>query len=221
MRSITNMAIFVVTIGIAAVNSGCSIHNGVSSVSSRIFREVHGLRARSYQITPVTEDLSLYRRVEIHPLQNLMLDQIPEKTVKQLNAEILQRTQSVKRFESVTAVEEEKGAPPAAQDQSASQGDDRHKEMSVEGYIDDYTPGIPALRYIEQGNNHGSLTVRITLKDKETARILGETNITVENTRVTSNVGKMVDKMAEKVAAFVAGTSRDQNRPKEVRAYEN
>jgi hypothetical protein len=70
MRLITNTAIFVAIIAMAVASVGCSIHEGVSSVPSRIFREVHGLRARSYQITPVTENLSAYHRVEIRPLQN-------------------------------------------------------------------------------------------------------------------------------------------------------
>jgi hypothetical protein len=222
MRSTTKKAIFLATLVLATVDVGCSIHSGVSSVSSRVFREVHGLRARSYPITPVSEDLSVYSRVEIHPLQNLMLEQIPEKTVTQLNAEILTKIQSSKRFENVSAVEQEAVAPSDEEsNQPAAEGNDSHKEMSVEGYIDDYTPGIPALRYIEQGNNHGSLTVRVTLKDKQTSRILGETNITVENTRVTSNVGKMVAKMADKITAFVTRTSPDKNMPKEVRTYEN
>ena len=46
--------------------------------------------------------------------------------------------------------------------------------LVLEGYIDDFTPGIPKLRYIEQGNNHAILTVRIMIKDKLTARVLGQ-----------------------------------------------
>jgi hypothetical protein len=75
--------------------------------------------------------------------------------------------------------------------------------MVFDGYIDDYTPGIPKLRYIEQGNNHAVLTVRIRLKDKQTTALLGEINITVENTRITSNVERMIEKTAKEVVRFV------------------
>lgn len=221
MRITGKTLLIVLAIGIAVVSFGCSVRSVATSVPSRIFREAHGLRARSYQITPVVDDLSIYRRIEIHPLENLMLDQIPEPTVRQLNTEIINRTRSLNRFERITQVDETAGLAESALNQSGDKVNiaQSQPELVVEGYIDDYTQGIPALRYIEQGNNHAILTVRIALKDKQTARLLGEINITVENTRVTSNVERMVDKAADEVAAFVGrGASRD-NKPEEARAY--
>jgi len=211
-------ALIVLIIGIAAVSFGCSVRSVATSVPSRIFREVHGLRVRSYQMRPVTDDLSIYRRVEIHTLENLMLDQIPELTVKQLNDEIINRTRSLNRFERITQVDEATNPATKVLSQSGAEAftAGSAQELLVVGYIDDYTPGIPALRYIEQGNNHAVLTVRITLRDKLTARILGEMNITVENTRVTSNVERMVEKAADEVAHFVGRTTR-YNTPMEVR----
>src|SRR2546423_1814524 len=88
MRVIRKAVLFVLGIVVAAVNFGCSARGVATSVPSRVFREVHGLRVRSYQIIPVVDDLRLYRRIEIRPLENLMLDQIPEPTVRQLNTEI-------------------------------------------------------------------------------------------------------------------------------------
>ena len=49
---------------------------------------------------------------------------------------------------------------------------------------------------------HG-LRVRIVLKDKSTSEILGGSNITVENSRVSSNVDRMVDKEAAEIANYV------------------
>ena len=221
MRKISKAVLFALVIGIAAVNFGCSVSSVATSVPSRIFREVHGLRVRSYQLTPVTGDLRVYRRIEIHPLENLLLDQIPESTVRQLNSEIFSRTKSLNHFERITQIDEASSPPEQALNQSGPKINlvDLPPELIVEGYIDDYTPGIPALRYIEKGNNHAILTVRITLKDKQTARLLGEINITVENTRITSNVGRMVDKAAEEVASFVGRSAIRDNKPKEVRAY--
>ena len=218
IRAICKAALIISSVGAAAVNSGCSVRSVATSVPSRIFREVHGLRVRSYQLTPVTDDLRAYSRVEIRPLENLMLDQIPEITVKQLNTEIINRTRSLNRFERITQVGEATDQPKDILSQSnadAFTAVSPH-ELLVEGYIDDYTPGIPALRYIEQGNNHAVLTVRIKLRDKHTARILGEMNITVENTRVTSNVERMVEKAADEVAHFVGRTTR-YNTPMEAR----
>jgi hypothetical protein len=225
IRRICKAALIILSIGAAAVNFGCSVRSVATSVPSRIFREVHGLRIRSYQLTPVTDDLRAYRRVEIHPLENLMLDEIPELTVKQLNTEIINRTRSVNRFDRITQVDQasniaerpaDQSAAERPADQSAAEAVSREQDLIVEGSIDDYTPGIPALRYIEQGNNHAVLTVRIRLKDKQTARTLGEMNITVENTRVTSNVERMVEKAAEEVAKFVGRTTR-YNTPMEAR----
>jgi hypothetical protein len=218
---IREAVLLVLGIGIAAVNFGCSVRSVATSVPTRVFREVHGLRARAYPIIPVMDDLRLYRRVEVHPLENLMLDQIPEPTVKQLNTEIVNRVRSLNRFERITPVEETTGTAESAHNQSGPEVNiaDLPPELVVAGYIDDFTPGIPALRYIEKGNNHAVLTVRITLKDKQTARLLGEINITVENTRVTSNVEKMVDKAADEVASFVGRNASRVNPPKEAKAY--
>jgi hypothetical protein len=218
MRKISKAVLFVLGIGVAAVNFGCSVRSVATSLPTRVFREVHGLRVRSYQITPVIDDLSIYRRIEIHPLENLMLDQIPEPTVRQLNTEIINRTRSLNRFERITQVDETAGLTESALNQSGDKVNIARSqpELVVEGYIDDYTQGIPALRYIEQGNNHAVITVRIKLKDKQTARLLGEINITVENTRVTSNVGRMVGKAADEVAGYVG---RSANKPKEEQAY--
>lgn len=213
----------VLSIILALISLGCSARSVMTSVPTRVFREVHGLRVRSYQITPVTDDLRLYRAIEVHQLENLMLDQIPESSIKQLNMEIVRGLRSLKHFDRITEVDESSDLQGDSINQSHPYiREDRPQSVLVlEGYIDDYTPGIPVLRYIEQGNNHAILTVRITLKDKQTARRLGEINITVENTRVTSNIERMVDKMADEVADFVGRSVSRDNKPKEVRAYAN
>ena len=210
IRTICKGALIILSGGAAAINFGCSVRSVATSVPSRIFREVHGLRVRSYQLTPVTDDLRAYRRVEIRTLENLMLNEIPELAVKQLNTEIIKRTRSLNRFETITqgdqATDRARRIPVQSGTEAITAGSS--PELIVEGSIDDYTPGIPALRYIEQGNNHAVLTVRIKLKDKQSARILGEMNITVENTRVTSNVERMVEKAADEVAKFAGRTTR-------------
>jgi hypothetical protein len=166
---------------------------------------VHGLRVRSYQITPVSEDLRGYKAIEVHQLENLMLDQIPDSSVQQLNLEITKGLRSLKNFELITDASDSQSPQRDATNQSAVDvAVDRSRSVLVlDGYIDDYTPGIPKLRYIEQGNNHAVLTVRIQLKDKQATGVLGEINITVENTRITSNVERMVEKTAKEVVRFV------------------
>jgi hypothetical protein len=190
---------------LASISLGCSVRGVVTSVPPRIFREVHGLRVRSYQITPVSEDLRGYKAIEVHQLENLMLDQIPDSSVQQLNLEITKGLRSLKNFELITDASDSQSPQRDATNQSAVDvAVDRSRSVLVlDGYIDDYTPGIPKLRYIEQGNNHAVLTVRIQLKDKQTTTVLGEMNITVENTRITSNVERMVEKTAKEVVRFV------------------
>ena len=221
MRESAKAILFGLSIGLAAMSLGCSVRSAVTSVPPRIFREVHGLRVRSYEITPVTDDLRLYRAIEVHQLENLMLDQIPEPTVKQLNMAVVKRLRSLHGFDRITEVDESMGGPGIAVNQTGTQvkAERPQSELVVEGYIDDYTPGIPMLRLIEQGNNHAVLTVRVILKDKQTARVLGQKNITVENTRVTSNVGRMVEKAAKEVAGFVDRSTTRYNKSKEIRAY--
>jgi len=206
------------SIMLASISFGCSVRGVVTSVPPRIFREVHGLRVRSYQIAPVSEDLRVYKAIEVHQLENLMLDQIPESSVQQLNLEIAKGLRSLKNFELIADASNSQSLQRDATNQSAVDvAVDRSRSVLVlDGYIDDYTPGIPKLRYIEQGNNHAVLTVRIQLKDKHTARILSEINITVENTRVTSNVERMVEKAGEEVVAFVDRSTNHHNGPKEV-----
>lgn len=200
---------------LAPISCGCTLRGIATSAPPRVFREVHGLRVRSYQITPVTDDLRRYRAIEVHQLENLMLDQIPESSVKRLNAEILKRLRSLKGFERTTEVVESQVLEQKSIDDSRPNASSP-AVLVVEGYIDDYTPGIPMLRYIEQGNNHAVLTVRIVLKDKQTARVLVEKNVSVENTRITSNVGRMVEKMAMEVATFVDRSATRYSGAKEV-----
>lgn len=221
VRETARAILLVLSIGLAAATIGCSVRGLITSVPPRIFREVHALRVRSYQITPVTDDLRLYRAIEVHQLENLMLDQIPEATVKQLNMAIVKRVRSLNRFDRITEVEESSRPPGVPINQSGPEIEvgESQSELVVQEYLDDYTPGIPMLRLVEQGNNHAVLTVRIMLKDKRTARILGETNITVENARVTSNLGRMVEKTAKEVATFVERSTTHYNEPKEGPAY--
>jgi hypothetical protein len=209
------------SIMLASISLGCSVRGVVTSVPPRIFREVHGLRVRSYQINPVTEDLRGYKAIEVHQLENLMLDQIPESSVQQLNLEITKGLRSLKNFELIADASDSQRPQRDATDQSAvNVAVDRPRSVLVlDGYIDDYTPGIPKLRYIEQGNNHAVLTIRIQLKDKQTTRVLGEINITVENTRVTSNVERMVEKTGKEVVSFVDRSTSHYTTRKEVARY--
>jgi hypothetical protein len=209
------------SIMLASISLGCSVRGVVTSVPPRVFREVHGLRVRSYQITPVSEDLRGYKAIEVHQLENLMLDQIPESSVQQLNLEITKGLRSLKNFELIADASDSQRPQRDATDQSAvNVAVDRPRSVLVlDGYIDDYTPGIPKLRYIEQGNNHAVLTIRIQLKDKQTTTVLGEINITVENTRVTSNVERMVEKTGKEVVSFVDRSTSHYTTRKEVARY--
>lgn len=212
---------YAMSIMLASISLGCSVRGVVTSVPPRIFREVHGLRVRSYQINPVTEDLLGYKAIEVHQLENLMLDQIPESSVQQLNLEITKGLRSLKNFELITDASHAQSPQGHATNQS-SVGvavDPSRSVLVLEGYIDDYTPGIPKLRYIEQGNNHAVLTIRIQLKDKQTSRLLGEINITVENTRVTSNVERMVEKTGKEVVSFVDRSTSHYTTRKEGARY--
>lgn len=212
---------YAMSIMLASISLGCSVRGVVTSVPPRIFREVHGLRVRSYQIKPVSEDLRGYKAIEVHQLENLMLDQIPESSVRQLNLEVAKGVSSLKNVELITDASDSQGPKEDATNQSAIDvAVDRSRSVLVlDGYIDDYTPGIPKLRYIEQGNNHAVLTVRIQLKDKQTSTVLGELNITVENTRVTSNVERMVEKTGKEVVSYVDRSTSHYNKPKEVVGY--
>jgi len=220
-RSSVRKTAYAMSIMLASISLGCSVRGVVTSVPPRIFREVHGLRVRSYQINPVTEDLRGYKAIEVHQLENLMLDQIPQSSVNQLNLEIAKGLRSLKNFELITDASDSQSPQRDATNQSAVDvAVDRSRSVLVlDGYIDDYTPGIPKLRYIEQGNNHAVLTVRIQLKDKQTTRVLAEINITVENTRITSNVARMVEKTGKEVVSFVDRSTSHYTRPKEVARY--
>jgi len=219
---IAKKVLFLTTaLALIAGGAGCSLHSVATSVPPRIFREVHGLRVRAYQMMPVTNDLSQYKAIEIHKLNNLMLDEIPAQSVEQLNAGIVKQIRALNHFNHIAVID---GANESQEKQANQPGEEitdtvLQPTLVLEGYIDDFTPGIPKLRYIEQGNNHAVLTVRIMLKNKLTARVLGQMNITVENTRITSNVERMVRKSAEEVARYVRRSATHPNETKE--AYAN
>jgi hypothetical protein len=172
-------------------------------------------------MTPVSNDLRQYKAIEIHKLNNLMLDEIPAQSVEQLNVGIDKQITALNHFDHIAVID----GPNDSQEKQPNQPGDEITDavlqptLVLEGYIDDFTPGIPKLRYIEQGNNHAILTVRIMLKDKLTARVLGQMNITVENTRITSNVERMVSKSAEEVARYVRRSAIHPDETKE--AYAN
>jgi len=215
--------ILILTTALASIagGAGCSLRSVATSVPSRVFREVHGLRVRSCQMTPVSNDLRKYKAIEIHKLNNLMLDEIPPQSVEHLNFGIVKQITALDQFDHIAVID---FANDSEEKQANQPGDEitdavLQPTLVLEGYIDDFTAGIPKLRYIEQGNNHAILTVRIMLKDKLTARVLGQMNITVENTRITSNVERMMSKSAEEVARYVRRSATRLNETKE--AYAN
>jgi len=171
-------------------------------------------------MTPVTNDLRQYKAIEIHKLNNLMIDEIPARSVEQLNVGIVKQIRALNYFDHIAVID---GANDSQEKQADQPGEEITDAMLqptlvLEGYIDDFTPGIPKLRYIEQGNNHAILTVRIMVIDKLTARVLGRMNITVENTRITSNVERMVGKSAEEVARYVRRSAAHPSETKEAYA---
>jgi hypothetical protein len=206
-----------ITLATIAGGTGCSLRSVATSVPSRVFREVHGLRVRSYQITPVTSDLRQYKAIEIHKLNNLMLDEVPAQSVEQLNVGINKQIRALNHFDHIAVIDGANDSQEKRANRPADEITDAvlRPTLVLEGYIDDFTSGIPKLRYIEQGNNHAILTVRIILKDKQTAWVLGQMNITVENTRITSNVERMVGKSAEEVARYVRRSATRLNETKE------
>ena len=214
--------ILILTIALASIagGAGCSLRSVATSVPSRAFREVHGLRVRSYQMTPVSNDLRQYKAIEIRKLNNLMLDEIPAQSVEQLNVGIVKQIRALNHFDHIAVIDGANDSQEQPADQPGGEITDAVAQptLVLEGYIDDFTAGIPKLRYIEQGNNHTILTVRIMLKDKLTARVLGQMNITVENTRITSNVERMVGKSAEEVARYVRRNATRLNETKEAHA---
>ncbi len=183
---------FTIALAFIAGGAGCNLRSVATSVPPRVFREVHGLRVRSYQMTPATDDLRQYKAIEIHKLNNLMLNEIPTQSVEQLNAGIVKQIRALNHFDHIAVIDGANDAQEKQANQPADEITDAvlQPTLVLEGDIDDFTAGIPKLRYIEQGNNHAVLTIRIRLKDKLTARVLGQMNITVENTRITSNVEK-------------------------------
>jgi hypothetical protein len=149
-----------------------------------------------------------------------MLEQISGASVERLSARIAKEIKALNHFEKVTEVgkttdnqgnqrtERAEGIPPAASQPT----------LVLEGFIDDFTAGIPKLRIIEKGNNHAVITVRVLLRDKQSAHLLGEKNITIENARVTSNVERMVDKSAHEIAGYVKRSAARHDHTREAHA---
>src|SRR4030095_8975050 len=89
---------FTIALALIAGGAGCSLRSFATSAPPRVFREVHGPKVRSYQLMPVTTDLRQYKAIEIHKLNNLMLDEIPAQSVEQLNAGIVKQIRALNHF---------------------------------------------------------------------------------------------------------------------------
>src|SRR5690242_13254779 len=109
------------TLALIAGGAGCSLRSVVTSVPPRVFREVHGLRVRSYQMTPVADDLRPYKAIEIHKLNNLMLDEIPAPSVEQLNAGIVKQIRALNRFDHVAVIDGANDSQPQQANQSGGE----------------------------------------------------------------------------------------------------
>jgi len=135
------------TLALIAGGTGCSLRSVATSVPPRVFREVHGLRVRSYQMMPVNNDLRRYKAIEIHTLNNLMLDEVPVSLVEQLNAGIVKQIRALNHFNQIAVIDDANDSQKKRADQPGDEITDAVLQpmLVLEGYLDDFTAGIPKL----------------------------------------------------------------------------
>jgi len=166
--------------------SGCSVQ---SYLIGRAARHLTGTATRFHSITPIEGSFADYRIIEVKPLDNLLLDQLPPAMEQYLNTEVVKQLRELKAKPSITVFDDE--------------GIAQQPTLIFEGFIDDYDPGYVGLRLVELGFNHVAVTVRFQLRDKQSGRILGAASITSEDDRVTASTKTSIKRIAGRIRTFV------------------
>ena len=163
---------------------------------SRGVRYATGVRTQVHVITPVTASLRGYRLIEVQSLENLLPGHVPPHIEAYVNARILEELRSLSSSPNVVGPDDQKteAAVPAAP---------VFPTLLVDGFIDDFDPGIAALRLAELGFNHIALTVRLRLRDKETGQVLGAASVTAQDNRITATSTATARRLARRLRTFM------------------
>lgn len=168
-------------------------------IANRTFRQLTGQKVRFHPVTPLREDLRHYTALEVHRLDNLMLDQMPPDLERYLNDKIFEEVRSLKLFRQVLPPDQEVIRRPGTGEPT----------LVLEGQIDDFHPGYLGLRVLELGYNHMSTTVRFQLRDKQTEAVLGSASVTIHENRPTGTQKSVANRIAKQIKKFIASAARE------------
>jgi hypothetical protein len=173
--------------GAALVLSGCGWQ---TYLVTRGINHFTGKPTRFHSIVPLSGALDRYRQVEVKPLENLLLGQIPPQMEVYLNQQIFSQLHSVKSKPEIVTLDE-------------TQPDPGKPSLVLEGYIDDYDPGYIGLRFVELGFNHVAVTVRFQLRDRQSGQIVAAASVTAQDDRVTATPRGAINTIARRIRDFV------------------
>jgi hypothetical protein len=162
---------------------------------SRGVRYATGVRTQVHVITPVTASLRGYRLIEVQSLENLLPGHVPPPIEAFLNARILEELRSLSSSPNVVGPDDHETEAPVPAPVFPT--------LVVDGFIDDFDPGIAALRLAELGFNHIALTVRLRLRDKETGTVLGAASVTAQDNRATATSTATARRLVRRLRTFM------------------
>jgi hypothetical protein len=185
----------VALLGLLVTMPGCTWQ---AYAVSRGVRYATGVQTRVHVITPVTASVRDYRVIEVQSLENLLPGHVPPHVEAFVNARILEELRLLSSSPYVLG-------PDDQQTEAAIPAAPVVPTLLVDGFIDDFDPGIAALRLAELGFNHIALTVRVRLRDKETGQVLGAASVTAQDNRVTATSTATVRRLARRLRSFING----------------
>lgn len=181
---------------IVVSSTACSLKRQVSNyIPTRVAREVIGQQTNFHPLVPITTDLRNYNIIAIKNFDNLMLDQMPENMYHYLNDQVAKEISRRKMFGEVVRIEDEAELGTKA---------DAPPTLILEGFIDNYHPGSRGLRVVELGLNHGVVTIRFQLRDRQTDEIVGSASITVYERAASKSIKSAINQAAKKAAEFIS-----------------
>ena len=188
----------------SSVAAGCAWQ---PYVVTRGIRHLTGNHTRVHPIVPLAASLKPYRIVEVMPLENLLGTAVPMTTERLINDRVAEGLRALPTSPQVIAVRPDPLAPADAA--SGAPPGSPAPTLRVEGYIDDLDAGSLPLRIAELGFNHVAVTVRIRLRDKATAQVVGAASFTAQDDRVTASANVAINNVAKRIRAYVgAGYER-------------
>lgn len=183
-------------------SAGCVAQTLITQIPLKSIRETTGQQSNFHTVVPIKKDLSQYRRLVVMNFDNLMADVVPVEALNHLNDEMFNEMARRKMFSQVVR----------AGNQAEWLGKDS-STLILDGVLDDYEDGSRGLRVPEMGLNYAIVTIRIRLRDGQTAGVVGSASISIYERGVSRTVESAMNKAVQVASKFIARSAGPESAP--------